>query len=91
MSLQSLYALLVAQPGQGLNVLALFFALAGAWLLLATRQRQLRLGTQLAAEQGMEDDDGLDEATARMNRFFFLFGFACLSLALLLSWSSTRL
>ena len=91
MSLQSLYAMLLAHPAQDLNLLALLFALAGAWLLLATRQRQLRLGTRLAAAQGVEDEVDVDEATARMNRFFFLFGFACLALALLVSWSSTRL
>jgi hypothetical protein len=32
----------------------------------------------------------LDGATVRMNRFFYSFGFACLGLALLVSWISTR-
>jgi len=29
-------------------------------------------------------------ATLRLNRFFYAFGFACLGLALLVSWISTR-
>ncbi|MOA28209.1 hypothetical protein D3C78_1491350 [compost metagenome] len=32
----------------------------------------------------------LDWATLRMNRFFYRFGFACLGLALIVSWISTR-
>ena len=32
----------------------------------------------------------LDWATLRMNRFFYRFGFACLAVALLVSWISTR-
>ncbi|MBT1080993.1 hypothetical protein KJ045_18890, partial [Pseudomonas aeruginosa] len=32
-----------------------------------------------------------DEATLRINLFFYRFGTACLGLALLVSWASTRL
>jgi hypothetical protein len=32
----------------------------------------------------------LDWATLRMNRFFYRFGFACMALALLVSWISTK-
>ena len=92
MSLQALYAVFTAHPGRCLNLLALFFACAGAWLLLATRQRQLR-----AMQQGEGVSEGHGEAvwraepTLRLNRFFYQFGFACLGIALLLSWDSTQL
>ncbi|MBF3186281.1 hypothetical protein HKT28_24145, partial [Pseudomonas aeruginosa] len=33
----------------------------------------------------------MDEATLRINLFFYRFGTACLGLALLVSWASTRL
>lgn len=92
MSLQALYAVLTAHPGRCLNVLAMFFACAGAWLLLATRQRELRAEAQV---DGLNDGHGeavLDaEPTLRLNRFFYQFGFACLVIALVLSWDSTRL
>lgn len=35
MSLQALWALFLAHPAQAVNGLALFFGVAGAWLLLA--------------------------------------------------------
>lgn len=92
MSLQALYAVLTAHPGRCLNVLAMFFACAGAWLLLATRQRELRAEAQV---NGLSDGRGEAvlgaEPTLRLNRFFYQFGFACLAIALLLSWDSNRL
>ncbi|HHQ2616988.1 TPA: hypothetical protein ACSPLV_005208, partial [Pseudomonas aeruginosa] len=42
MSLQALWALFLAHPAQAMNGLALFFGVAGAWLLLATRARERR-------------------------------------------------
>jgi len=82
-------------PAQLLNGLALFFALAGGWLLIATRAREQRAQARLAGdgEGELEDEQAwaLDAATARVNRFFYCFGGATLLLALLLSWSSTRL
>ncbi|MNT76246.1 hypothetical protein D3C72_2152280 [compost metagenome] len=32
----------------------------------------------------------LDWATLRKNRFFYIFGFACMGMALLVSWISTQ-
>ncbi|MNP66509.1 hypothetical protein D3C76_1622300 [compost metagenome] len=32
----------------------------------------------------------LDWATLRMNRFFYICGFACMGMALLVSWISTQ-
>ncbi|SFI93937.1 hypothetical protein SAMN05216206_3218 [Pseudomonas guineae] len=95
MSLQALWWLIESQPGQWLNGLALFFAMAGSWLLLATRLREQRaLGRMLAgnvlselAQQAYTED----EPTLRLNRFFYRFGYACQASALLLSWLSTQL
>ncbi|MGS8173949.1 hypothetical protein ACU7A6_05100 [Pseudomonas aeruginosa] len=81
MSLQALWALFLAHPAQAVNGLALFFGVAGAWLLLATRARERRALAALP----------MDEATLRINLFFYRFGTACLGLALLVSWASTRL
>ncbi|MDF3931607.1 hypothetical protein [Pseudomonas citronellolis] len=93
MSLQALWNLFQAHPARVLNDLALFFCLAGAWLLLATRRRErLALQRLLAGADG--EAVSLAEAepsTARINRFFYHFGFACLALAVVLSRYSTHL
>ncbi|MEE9102388.1 MULTISPECIES: hypothetical protein [Pseudomonas] len=92
MSLQALWNLFQAHPGRVLNDLALFFTLAGAWLLLATRRRERLALARLAAESEVQPMP-LDsfEPTLRLNRFFYRFGFACMALALAVSWYSTRL
>jgi len=95
MSLQALWSLFLAHPAGLLNGLALFFALAGSWLLLATRLREQRAIGHLAADSEVEEIEEeaslLDAPTQRLNQFFYRFGYACLGLALLVSWSSTRL
>ena len=94
MSLQALYLSCLAHPAQALNSLALFFAIAGSWLLLATRMREQRAQARLSAAGALEDieDDGeLDDATLWLNRFFNRFGLVALSGALCLSWYSTLL
>ncbi|HCG0973637.1 TPA: hypothetical protein NJF78_004406 [Pseudomonas aeruginosa] len=92
MSLQALWALFLAHPAQAVNGLALFFGVAGAWLLLATRARERRALARWAAEgEAGEAALLMDEATLRINLFFYRFGTACLGLALLVSWASTRL
>jgi len=95
MSLQVLWSLFLAHPAQAINALALFFAVAGAWLLLVTRVREQRGMTQLAADSELEESAEqaslLDEPTLRMNRFFYHFGSACLATALVMSWTSTQL
>lgn len=93
MSLQALWSLFLAHPAQVVNGLALFFAVAGSWLLLATRVREQRSVARLVASSEldeMEEEASLqDEATQRLNRFFYGFGGATLGVALLLSWGST--
>lgn len=95
MSLQALWWLIEGQPGHWLNGLALFFALAGAWLLLATRLREQLAQARLLAGNALnalaQQADACDEPTRRLNRFFYRFGYTCLALALLLSWLSTQL
>ncbi|CAE6953886.1 MULTISPECIES: hypothetical protein [Pseudomonas] len=90
MSLQVLWSLFLAHPAGAVNSLALFFAVAGAWLCLVTRVREQR-GLARVLADGELDVQDQDERTLRINRFFYRFGAACLGSALLLSWFSTRL
>jgi hypothetical protein len=90
MSLQALWLLIDGQRALWLNGLALFVALAGAWLLLATRLREQRAIARLLAGMAQQAY-ALDEPTLRMNRFFYCFGCVCLVSALLLSWVCTQL
>jgi hypothetical protein len=87
-----LMTLFTAHPAKLINLLALLLAFPGSWLLHATRRREQRalasIETQRQRRPGEEPN--LDWATLRMNRFFYRFGFACLGLALLVSWISTR-
>lgn len=87
-----LMTLFSAHPAKLINLLALLFAFPGSWLLHATRRREQRAQASLAAqrESRPSEEPVLDWATLRMNRFFYRFGFACLGLALLVSWISTQ-
>lgn len=91
MSLQ-LISLFTAHPAKLINLLALLFACPGGWLLHATRRREQRAMASIEAQRQSRPDEEptLDWATLRMNRFFYRFGFACLGMALLVSWVSTR-
>jgi hypothetical protein len=95
MSLQALWWSIEGQPGQWLNGLALFFTLAGAWLLLATRLREQHkqarslVGSEL--NQLAQQACACDEPTLRLNRFFYRFGYTCQAVALLLTWLSLQL
>ena len=95
MSLQALWSVFLAHPAQSLNALALFFGLAGSWLLLATRVREQRAVARLIAGSAVKDMAEemcvFDVQTQRLNRFFYRFGFASLALSLALSWGSTQL
>lgn len=95
MSLQVLWSQLLAHPAHMLNALALFFAIAGSWLLLATRVREQRAVARLVADSELdelgEEASLQDEPTQRLNRFFYGFGGLSLGAALLLSWASTQL
>ena len=88
MSVQSLWSVIAGHPGQALNAVALFLALAGSWLLLATRLRESRAATLLAAERGTLVGEA---PNARINLFFYRFSSFSLAAALALSWLSTGL
>lgn len=75
-----------------LNTMAMIIGIGGAWLLLATRWRELlAANTQRPSRVGGPADDATRSqaaqrlATQRINRFFYGFGFASLALAWLLS------
>ena len=96
MSLQTLWWLVESQPGQWLNGLALFFAMAGAcgccWLQVYASSASW---ARLLAGNGLNDlapqAYAFDAPALRLNRFFYRFGYACQASALLLSWLSTQL
>ena len=93
MSLQALFSLALSHPAQTINALAMFFAVAGSWLLIATHIRQRRAIAGLVADSEVADSATLsdvDVATQQLNRFFTRFGYACLGIALAVSWFSTR-
>jgi hypothetical protein len=87
-----LMTLFTAHPAKLINLLALLFAFPGGWLLHATRRRELRAMASLQTQRQSRanEEPMLDWATLRMNRFFYCFGFACMGLALLVSWISTQ-
>ena len=86
MSLQSLWSLIAGHPGQALNAVALFLALAASWLLVATRLRE-----SLAALPAAQPALASTAPHARINQFFYRFAGVALMAALGLSWFSTRL
>ena len=87
-----LISLCTAHPAKLINLLALLLAFPGGWLLHATRRREQRALASIEAQRQRRpsEEPTLDWATLRMNRFFYRFGFACLGMALLVSWISTR-
>jgi hypothetical protein len=79
MSLQALWNLFQAIPAKR-QLLAMFFALAGAWLLLPSPPPQpWRAWWPMARVRALPE---VGHSTARVNRFFYQFGFFCLALAL---------
>ncbi|AIG02903.1 putative lipoprotein [Pseudomonas fluorescens] len=82
-------------PALLLNTTALLIACPGAGLLFVTRLREQRAMARLAAQSEDRAIDQpmlfLDVRTERSHRLGYRIAFACLALALLLSWASTRL
>ena len=87
-----LMTLFTAHPAKLINLLALLLAFPGSWLLHATRRREQRAMASLQSQRqsSPNQEPTLDWATLRLNRFFYRFGFACMALALLVSWISTQ-
>ncbi|WP_028240663.1 hypothetical protein [Stutzerimonas azotifigens] len=85
MSLQAQFGLM--DPSQLLNTLAMLLAIAGSWLLLATRWREWLAAARVPA--GQQAPGGPEAAaTARLNQMFYCVGYAGLALALMVSWGS---
>lgn len=72
-----------------INALALFYALSGSWLLLATQIRSARLSQPATSPAGITQEPS--PATLRINRMFNRVGGLCLGAGLLLSLISTQL
>ncbi|MEO8492758.1 hypothetical protein [Pseudomonas sp.] len=85
----------MALPALFINVVALLVACPGAALLFITRLREQRAMADLTAQSEDRAIDQpmlfLDVRTERAHRFAYRVGFACLTLALAVSWLSTHL
>ncbi|WP_455824505.1 hypothetical protein [Pseudomonas graminis] len=85
----------MALPALLINVVALSVACPGAALLFLTRLREQRAMADLAAQSEERAIDQpmlfLDVRTERAHRAAYRIGFACLGLALAISWLSTHL
>ncbi|TFF42286.1 hypothetical protein [Pseudomonas sp. RIT623] len=84
MSLQMLWGFLAAHPAKLINLLALIITCPGGLLLHSARRREAVVRAGLAVEDGM-----VDAFEQRVPRYFYILGFSCLAMALLLSWFST--
>ena len=86
---------LMSLPALLLNTTALLIACPGAGLLFVTRLREQRAMAQLAAQSEERAIDQpmlfLDVRTERSHRLGYRLGFACVGLALVISWLSTQL
>ncbi|MFV3403726.1 MULTISPECIES: hypothetical protein [Pseudomonas] len=84
MSLQVLMGFLIAHPAKLINLLALLITCPGGLLLQSARRRAAMARERLAADEGM-----LEAFDLRVPRYYYILGFSCLAMALLLSWFST--
>jgi hypothetical protein len=84
MSLQVFWGFLAAHPAKLINLLALFITCPGGLLLHSARRREALRRERLAVDEGVVD--GLEQ---RVPRYYYILGFCCLAMALLLSWFST--
>ncbi len=85
----------MALPALLINAVALLVACPGAALLFITRLREQRALADLTAQSEDRAIDQpmlfLDVRTERAHRLAYRAGFACLGLALAISWFSTHL
>lgn len=84
MSLQMLWGFLAAHPAKLINLLALLIICPGGLLLHSARRREALSRERLAVDEGVVE--GLEQ---RVPRYYYILGFCCLAMALLLSWFST--
>ncbi|HEK1692390.1 TPA: hypothetical protein SMR48_003651 [Pseudomonas putida] len=84
MSLQVLWGVLAAHPTKLINLLALLMTCPGGLLVHSARRRQAITRENLAVDDGL-----VDAFDQRVPRYYYILGFSCLAMALLLSWFST--
>lgn len=84
MSLQVLWGVLSAHPVKWINLLALLLTCPGGLLLHSARRRDAETREYMAVDEGIVDAFDL-----RVPKYFYILGFSCLAMALLLSWFST--
>lgn len=84
MSLQVLWGFLSAHSTKLINLLALLLTCPGGLLLQSARRREAITRERLAVEEGPAD-----VFAQRVPRYYYILGFSCLAMALLLSWFST--
>lgn len=84
MSVQLLWGFLVAHPIKLINLLALLLTCPGGLLLHNARRHEALARQRLAMQEGP-----LQGVDRRVPRYYYSLGFACLAMALLLSWLST--
>ncbi|MDN4499452.1 hypothetical protein QYE73_19370 [Pseudomonas mosselii] len=84
MSLQMLWGFLAAHPAKLINLLALLITCPGGLLLHSARRREALSRERLAVDEGVVE--GFEQ---RVPRYYYILGFCCLAMALLLSWFST--
>ncbi|BBH44338.1 hypothetical protein [Pseudomonas sp. KU43P] len=84
MSLQVLWGFLAAHPTKLINLLALLMTCPGGLLLQSARRREAVSRESLAVEDGV-----VDAFDQRVPRYYYILGFSCLAMALLVSWFST--
>ncbi|MDE1528961.1 hypothetical protein PVE90_04445 [Pseudomonas carnis] len=84
----------MALPALLINIVALLVACSGAWVLFITRLHAQRAMADLALRSEDRAIDQpmlfLDTRTERAHRLAYRVGFACLGLALAISWLSTH-
>ncbi|GGE31940.1 hypothetical protein GCM10007421_02090 [Halopseudomonas oceani] len=87
--LQAAWLYYLENPALVLNGLALFFAINGSWLWIATQLRS-SLGRQRLATLPASTSDLNLQRDQRINRLFYSVGTVCLTMALTLSMISTQ-
>ncbi|HDZ56785.1 MAG TPA: hypothetical protein ENI17_01505 [Pseudomonas xinjiangensis] len=87
---QTAWMYYLANPATAVNALALFYAVAGSWLWVATQLRSARANAHLSTSPAVATPSDLEAATQRINRVFYAVGGVCMTLALLLSVISSR-
>lgn len=84
MSLHVLWGFLAAHPTKLINLLALLLTCPGGLLLQNARRRAAVTRERLAVDEGT-----VETFDQRVPRYYYILGFSCLAMALLLSWFST--